>query len=102
MAYQSPSIWAPTLVVAGAIVAAGFVVKGSLDKTTAGLEGIQSGLADTQKALSEVAAAQTAAAPAPRRRGPDPDKRYTLKTAGRPAKGPSKTKVEIVEFSDFQ
>ncbi len=38
----------------------------------------------------------------PRRRGPDPNKVYTIKTAGSPAKGPSNAAVTIAEFSDFQ
>jgi protein-disulfide isomerase len=104
MAYQPTTPWVPALIVGGAILAAGLTVKMSLDKTTAQLEGIQKGLAETKVALNEVAKAQKTAAPAPQqqRRGPDPNKRYTLKTAGRPTKGPSNAKVEIVEFSEFQ
>ena len=64
---------------------------------------IRTGLNDTKVALDAVAKAGSAPAAAPaRRRGPDPNKRYTLKTSGRPAKGASRAKVEIVEFSDFQ
>ncbi len=36
------------------------------------------------------------------RRGPDPNKAYTIKTAGSPAKGPASAAVTIAEFSDFQ
>jgi protein-disulfide isomerase len=104
MAHQPSSPWVPALIVGGAILAAGLTVKLSLDKTTAQLEGIQKGLAETKVALSEVAQAQKTAAPPPQqqRRGPDPNKRYTLKTAGRPTKGASSAKVELVEFSEFQ
>jgi protein-disulfide isomerase len=105
MAYQPTTPWVPALIVGGAILAAGLTVKMSLDKTTAQLEGIQKGLAETKVALSEVAQAQKTAAPPQqqqRPRGPDPNKRYTLKTAGRPTKGPSNARVEIVEFSEFQ
>ena len=42
-----------------------------------------------------------AAAPAPRR-GPDPNRVYTIKTAGAPSKGPAGAAVTIAEFSDFQ
>jgi protein-disulfide isomerase len=105
MAYQPTTPWVPALIVGGAILIAGVTVKMSLDKTTAQLEGIQKGLAETKAALSEVAKAQKTAAPPQQqqqRRGPDPDKRYTLKTAGRPTKGASNAKIELVEFSDFQ
>ncbi len=46
-----------------------------------------------------------AAAPAqatPPRRGPDPNRVYTIKTAGRPTKGPASAPITIAEFSDFQ
>ncbi len=33
---------------------------------------------------------------------PDPAKRYSIETAGSPARGPEKAAVSIVEFSDFQ
>jgi protein-disulfide isomerase len=35
-------------------------------------------------------------------RGPDPNKVYTIKTAGSPSKGPAEAPVTIAEFSDFQ
>ncbi len=40
------------------------------------------------------------APPAPR--GPDPNRVYTINTAGAPVKGPSGAPLTIVEFSDFQ
>jgi hypothetical protein len=36
------------------------------------------------------------------RQGPDPNKVYTIRTAGAPAEGPETAPVTIAEFSDFQ
>ena len=38
----------------------------------------------------------------PARRGPDPNRVYTIKTAGAPIKGAVSAPVTIAEFSDFQ
>ena len=43
-----------------------------------------------------------AAAPQRARRGPDPNRVYSIKTAGSPSKGPQRAPVTIAEFSDFQ
>ncbi len=103
MAYQAPSLWAPALVVGGAILASGFVIKSSLDKTSVQLDEIREGIVETRQALNAAVRVQKAAPPPSRaRRGPDPDKKYTIQTAGRPTKGKAKAKVEIVEFSDFE
>ena len=41
--------------------------------------------------------------PAPAaQRGPDPNKVYTVKTDGAPARGPAGAPITIAEFSDFQ
>lgn len=41
-------------------------------------------------------------AAASNRSGPDPNRVYTIKTAGSPSKGPLTAAVTIAEFSDFQ
>jgi hypothetical protein len=89
--------------IAGAVLAGSMVIKSGLSETASQLESISTGLAETKTALDAVAKARPAAAPAAnRRRGPDPDKVYTVKTAGAPVKGVQTAKVTIVEFSDFQ
>ncbi len=102
MAYQAPSLWAPALVVGGAILASGFVIKSSVDKTSAQLDEIRNGIVETRQALNAAVRVRGATPPAAARRGPDPNKKYTIQTAGRPTKGKATAKIEIVEFSDFQ
>ena len=87
-------------IVGGSILAGSWMVTSSLDRTATQLKDIRAGLADTKGALEAVAKARPASAPS--RRGPDPNKRYTVKSAGSPAKGPATAKVKIMEFSDFQ
>ncbi len=94
---------AAALILGVALVAAAWIVKGAVDKTTVQLSGIKVALADTKDALQKVAQARPAAAPARRAGGrPDPDRRYTVDTKGSPAKGPASAKIKLVEFSDFQ
>jgi protein-disulfide isomerase len=63
-------------------------------------------LADIEGRIAQVA--QTAAkldgmlAQANQRRGPDPNKAYTVNTAGSPSRGDASAAVTIAEFSDFQ
>ena len=90
------------LILGVALVAAAWIVKGAVDKTTVQLSGIKLALADTMGALQKVAQARPAAASPPRAGRPDPNRRYTVETKGSPAKGPATAKVKLVEFSDFQ
>ncbi|MDJ0866743.1 MAG: DsbA family protein [Myxococcota bacterium] len=92
------------VVLAVAVVAGSYIVKGSLDSGTAELESLRTAVVDLQKAVKESAAARPAPAPAraDRPRRPDPNQRYTVNTKGSPAKGGSSPKVTVVEFSDFQ
>lgn len=48
---------------------------------------------------AKVDAAARASAP---RSGPDPNRVYTVRTEGSPAKGPATAPIVIAEFSDFQ
>ncbi len=90
----------PAAVVGAAIVLASLVLRAPLQRTAEELTGIRTALADTKQALQSVAQGRPAA-PQPAR-GPDPNRRYTVSTAGAPARGPATAKVKIIEFSDFQ
>ncbi len=87
------------LIVGGSILAGSWMVQSALDRTSSQLEAIKTGLEQTKSALETVAKGKAAAPP---RRGPDPNKRYTIRNNGAPAKGPHTAKVKIFEFSDFQ
>jgi hypothetical protein len=56
--------------------------------------------ASVQQLSAKVADAAKAARPP--RQGPDPDKVYTVKASGAPAKGRVGAPILIAEFSDFQ
>jgi hypothetical protein len=105
MARVSSPALLPSIVVGASILVAAWAVTNSLDRTTAQLDQIKTGLAETKGSLEQLASsrpAPSAPANAPRRRGPDPNRRYTIARNGAPAKGPQTAKVKIFEFSDFQ
>jgi hypothetical protein len=93
----------PSIIIGVAIVLGAWAIKSSLDKSADNLDSIRLALADTKQALQQVAQARPAQGGAAARGGrPDPTRRYTVNTAGAPAKGPASAKVKIVEFSDSQ
>jgi protein-disulfide isomerase len=63
------------------------------------LDQIDTRLSQLSEKVEKVASQPVAAAPS---RGPDPNRVYTVKTAGAPFKGPLSAPVTIAEFSDFQ
>ncbi len=97
--HSTPSVLV-ALIIGGSILAAGWMVTSSLDRTATQLDGNKTSLSDTKTALESVA--KTRPAVVPPRRGPDPNKRYTVKRNGSPAKGADTARVKIVEYSDFQ
>ena len=69
-----------------------------LDRTAGRLDEIRGAVAEAKDALGNLQGTPTQAA----RRGPDPNRRYTVNTAGSPTIGPATAAVTVVEFSDFQ
>ena len=51
---------------------------------------------------TRVEAAAKAPQPRPQQQGPDPNRVYTVKSEGAPAKGPRNAPITIAEISDFQ
>lgn len=98
---SKPTIIA-AVIVGASILIGSWLIHASLDRTAEQVNGLRASLSETGKALQAVATAQAKAAPAPKRRGPDPNKRYTINTAGAPARGRAGAKITLVAFSDFQ
>jgi hypothetical protein len=99
---SKPTIIA-SVIIGFSILVGSWLIHASLDRTAEEVSGLRASLSDTGKALQAVAAANAQPAQAQqRRRGPDPNKRYTINTAGAPARGKASAKITLVAFSDFQ
>lgn len=103
---KNQMLYGAALITVGVVIGS-VLVSSALDRMTAQvnratgrLDKIERAVADAKSALGNLG--QGRAAPTRQARGPDPDKRYSFKLAGSPAKGPETAKVTIVEFSDFQ
>jgi hypothetical protein len=82
-----------------ALVVLGSLTWSEIRQIRLGLDG-RLGRIDSQ--LEKLASRLEPAAPAAARKGPDPNRVYTVRTAGAPTRGPAAAPVTIAEFSDFQ
>ena len=103
--YQTPppSQWPAWAALAGVGVLLVISVAGwSREKTAR--EAVEGRFANLEASVAQLTGKvdQAAKAARPQRQGPDPDKVYTVKTAGAPSKGLVGAPILIAEFSDFQ
>ncbi len=92
------------LILGMSLLGGAYLISNAIDGVSKQIPEFESAMKNMQGALAVApgAPAGKAPAPPPRRRGPDPEKVYTLSSAGAPFKGPADAKVTVVEFSDFQ
>lgn len=85
------------------MIGGAYLVSNSIDRVTEQIPEFESAMKSLQSSIAaQGGSAPSAPAAAPRRRGPDPDKVYTLTSAGAPFKGPGDAKITVIEFADFQ
>jgi protein-disulfide isomerase len=87
------------LILGACVVASSLLIQSSIDGATNELAAVRTTVAGMQAVAAQAAPAPAAPARAER---PDPNRRYSVNTAGSPAKGPESAAVTLVEFSDFQ
>jgi protein-disulfide isomerase len=88
-------------VLGGAVLIGGVLIANELSRINRKLDDVRQDIANAQVEIGKMQqAAPRAAQRRPQR--PDPNRRYSVNTAGSPARGSSTAPVKIVEFSDFQ
>ncbi|MEZ4216869.1 MAG: thioredoxin domain-containing protein [Myxococcota bacterium] len=91
---------AAALVVALAVLGAGWWVADAVARATDAMGDLELAVADLSEQLD---GAQRGAAPSQARAArPSDDRRYEVRTEGAPSWGPETAKVTVVEFSDFE
>jgi len=89
------------LILGVAVLAAGFLVRSSLDAGTEELAGVREALGEVQAVLEDATGNGGGRAEA-RPQRPDPGERHEVALDGAPVRGPQGAKITIVEFGDFQ
>jgi protein-disulfide isomerase len=81
------------------VVTGGWLIGSSIYSTT---ELLVDSLEEIRLAVGKAPSPVARAAAPPRGNRPDPNRQYTVATAGSPASASGKRKIEVIEFSDFQ
>ncbi|MBW2295623.1 MAG: hypothetical protein JRG94_25480 [Deltaproteobacteria bacterium] len=76
------------LILGVCMIGGAYMVSGSIDRVTGQIPEFESAMKSIQTAVAA--------------RGGDPNKVYTVASAGAPFKGPVDAKITVVEFADFQ